>query len=604
MAIKRNGHVNIFHSIRRLWSKLRTNRRRQIWSLFVLMIFASFAEVISIGAVIPFLGVVTSPDLIFQQAKAQPLIRYLEINQPEQLLWPLTVVFVAATVVSAAMRLVLLWAQTRLGHAIGGDLSIDVYERTLYQPYATHINSNSGDVISAIAHKVNVIVNQVVLPLLIISSSAVIIISIVFALIMINPFVAASIILIFGLIYSAVVLFTKNKLIKYSRQVSELSAKLIKAMQEGLGGIRDILIDGTQSTYCKIFRDADLPLRQANANIQMIAGSPRFFIESIAMVLIAIIAYVEANKGAGITTAIPILGALALGAQRLLPVFQQSYSAWSSLRGGQFSLNETLDLLDQPVSLHLQSPRAAPLPFLKSVSLKQVTFKYTNEALPVLSNVSLEIPKGYRVGFVGNTGSGKSTITDIFMALLLPTSGCLLVDDVPITNENFRAWQAHIAHVPQSIFLTDNTIAENIAFGIQREKIDYKRLEWAASQAQISETIDLLPNKYQTMVGERGVRLSGGQRQRLGIARALYKRAKVIILDEATSALDSETENSVMNAIDEINEEVTMLIVAHRLTTLRKCDLIVELSGGMIKASGTYKEVIVNKLAVNNVSSA
>jgi ABC-type multidrug transport system fused ATPase/permease subunit len=558
------------------------------------MIFTSIAEVISIGAILPFLSAVTSPNLIIQNPQLQPLIIYFDLNTPSQVLAPLTILFVAAVIVSAGMRLILLWFQTKLGHAIGADLSFDVYERMLYQPYAVHINSNSGDIISTIANKVNVIVNQVVLPLLIIASSAVIIASIGGVLVMIDPIVAAAVALVFGFIYFVIVLLTKNTLIRNSRQISDLSNKVIRAMQEGLGGIRDILIDGTQKSYCKMFSDADLPLRQASANTQIIAGSPRFVIEAIGMISIAIVAYVVAGTGAGIVQAIPTLGALAVGAQRLLPVLQQAYSAWSSLRGGQATLSDTLELLDQPVSSNTDVQRITPLPFQKSIVLKHVSFKYAPEGPLVLSDINLEIPKGSRVGFVGNTGSGKSTIMDLIMTLLTPTSGYLIIDDLPITEQNSREWRAHISHVPQYIYLTDNTIAENIAFGIDRDEIDMTRVERAAREAQISQLVESLPEKYQTIVGERGVRLSGGQRQRLGIARALYKKADVLIFDEATSALDSDTESSVMDAIDRINLDVTVLIVAHRVTTLRNCDLIIELEGGKIKAEGSYAQVIVD----------
>jgi ATP-binding cassette subfamily B protein len=249
-------------------------------------------------------------------------------------------------------------------------------------------------------------------------------------------------------------------------------------------------------------------------------------------------------------------------------------------------------LLDQPLPDYADLPPAKPLPFHKFIGFNQLSFQYSPQTPLVLKNIDLTIPKGSRVGFIGKTGSGKSTLLDIVMGLLLPTEGMIEIDRQPITMGNYRAWQAHIAHVPQAIFLADSTVEVNIAFGIPLDQIDHERIRQAARQAQIADIIESWPNQYQTFVGERGIRLSGGQRQRIGIARALYKRADVIIFDEATSALDNETEQAVIEAIEVLNEDITILIVAHRLTTLRNCTLIVELGDGEIKRTGTYQEIV------------
>jgi ATP-binding cassette subfamily B protein len=304
--------------------------------------------------------------------------------------------------------------------------------------------------------------------------------------------------------------------------------------------------------------------------------------EALGMLLIASLAYSLAQQVDGIAKAIPYLGALALGAQRLLPVLQQAYGSWAQINSGQASLKDTLELLDQPLPDYVNQS-ITQLPFNQSIILKQLSFRYGEQAPYVLNQLNLTITKGSRVGFIGTTGSGKSTLLDIVMGLLEPTNGLLEIDGRPITSANNRAWQSHIAHVPQAIFLADSTIEENIAFGIPRDQIDLSRVKQAAAQAQISETIESWPKQYQTFVGERGIRLSGGQRQRIGIARALYKQADVIIFDEATSALDSETEQAVMEAIKGLSMELTILIIAHRLTTLKDCTEIVELHKGSVK---------------------
>jgi ATP-binding cassette subfamily B protein len=273
-------------------------------------------------------------------------------------------------------------------------------------------------------------------------------------------------------------------------------------------------------------------------------------------------------------------------------VLQQIYTAYINLKGNQTSTQDALDLLDQPAPVQASKQQVKPMVFENSIVLNDLGFRYAPEGPWILRHINLEITKGSRVGFVGVTGSGKSTLLDIIMGLLAPTEGFLLIDGAAVGRENTRAWHAHISHVPQAIFLADTSIAENIAFGVPPEQIDLDRVRYAAHQAQIALTIEDWSAGYNTLVGERGVRLSGGQRQRIGIARALYKQANVIIFDEATSALDNETEASVMQTIEALGRDVTVLIIAHRLTTLKNCDLIVELGGGSVKATGSYEQMM------------
>lgn len=576
----------------RLWGHMSSRRRTQFGGLFVLMVLASFAEVLSIGAVLPFLGVLTAPEWAWRHPLAQPLVRALGITEPRQLLLPLTVVFAGAALISGGARLALLWVQTRLSHAVGADFSISIFRRTLYQPYAVHVARNSSEIIAAIANKTTVVVYQILWPVLIIVSSIMILITILAALVAIEPVVAITAFVGFGAIYVLVIALTRKRLASYSQGISRDQGKVFKALQEGLNGIRDVLIDGTQATYCQHYRDADLPLRRAQAGSQIIGNSPRYGIEALGMVFIAALAYTLSGRPSGVAGAIPTLGALALGAQRLLPVLQQTYSSWASMRSGEQTLRDTLDLLDQPLPEDVDLPVPWPIAFRREIAFNHLTFRYAPHAPWVLRGISFSIPKGGRVGFIGTTGSGKSTLLDLLMGLLHPTEGTLTIDGVVVAPQNQRAWRVHIAHVPQAIFLADTTIAENIAFGIPRDQIDYSRVRTAAQKAQIAQTIESWVHQYSTPVGERGVRLSGGQRQRIGIARALYKQADVIVFDEATSALDSDTESAVMEAIESLSDELTIIIVAHRLSTLKKCTQVIELGDGLIRRSGTYQEII------------
>ena len=576
----------------RLWVHIQPLRRRQVKLLAALMVIASFAEIISIGAVIPFLAILTTPETALRYPVVVFLMQILAVDSSHQLFLPLTIIFCFAALISGGLRLALLLAQTKVGNAIGADLSGDIYRKTLYQPYEYHISNSSSDAISMLTSKVNTLVNQIVLPVLTLTSSLFLTFAILITLISIDPKAALVAIFGFGSIYLFITKITKRAVLENSSKLSQGSSRVIKVLQEGLGGIRDVLIDRSQEAYCLAYEKADLSQRRASAYIQVVAGTPRYVLETLGMILIAVLAFFMSEQKGGIANSIPMLGALALGAQRLLPLMQLSYSSWTTVRGGQASLNDALALMDQKMPEYFYLPVASPISLSRSIDLNGVSYRYNNQAPWILENFSLSIPKGSRIGFIGATGSGKSTLLDLIMGLLLPTNGFISLDGIPLTEANKSAWHRHIAHVPQSIFLTDNTVAENIAFGIPYEAIDFERLQDVSRLALLDSTIESFPDKYRNIVGERGVRLSGGQRQRIGIARALYKRADVIILDEATSALDNKTESAVMDALNGLGSDVTILVVAHRLTTLSKCDLIIEISGGAISRCGSYEEII------------
>ncbi len=336
-----------------------------------------------------------------------------------------------------------------------------------------------------------------------------------------------------------------------------------------------------------------------------IGGSPRPIMEAFGMIVIAALAYGLSRKPSGVATALPLLGTLALGAQRLLPALQQSYSAWVTIAGCQAALATTIELLRQPLPAEMLQPSPEPLAMREAISFRHVRFRYTSDGPWVLDDLNFAIKRGSRVGFVGSTGSGKTTTLDLLMGLLLLESeGDLLVDGEAISGARVRAWQRSIAHVPQSIYLADRTIAENIAFGVARANIDPERVAVAARQAQLTEFIDSCREGYDTRVGERGVRLSGGQRQRVGIARALYRQASVLVFDEAASALDNVTEQSVMDAISSLNRDLTIVLIAHRLTTIQRCDLIFELERGRLVAQGSYEQLIVSSPSFRRMARA
>lgn len=575
-----------------LWRKFPKRRQRHFYFLLILMILSSFAEVVSIGAVLPFLGVLTAPDQIFQHSIFQPFVQFLKLTESSQLILPVTIIFIAAVLVSSAIRLLLLYVMTRLSYAAGSDISIDIYRRTLYQGYLVHVSRNSSEIINSITRKAKAVSGSFIMPILSIISSVMMIVSILSALLIIDTAITLSVFMGFGILYWIIAFYNRVQVKNNSKCIASQSTLMIKSLQEGLGGIRDVLIDGSQEFYCSIFRNSETELRKAAAKNKFIGASPRYVMEAIGMTLIAIFAYIATQEQGGVGTVIPVLGTLALAAQRVLPAIQQIYSSYNSIKGSKYSLKDVIALLEQQLPYYSSEMPPIPIKFNKSIVLKNISFRYRSDLPWVLKDFNLTLNKSKHIGFIGVTGSGKSTLLDIVMGLLSQTQGEMLIDDQVITNKNYRSWQAHIAHVPQSVYLSDNSIEENIAFGSAIEKIDGNRVIKAAKQAQILELVESLPDGFQTRIGERGVRLSGGQRQRIGIARALYKRASVLIFDEATSALDNETESSIMQTIKNLDKDLTVLIIAHRLTTLKDCDQIVKLGVNNTVEILEYKEII------------
>lgn len=577
----------MYKNIKKLWIFIGKRRRFQFKLLMILMIFSSFAEVLTIGAVFPFFKALMEPQKIFENPILRPLFNMLNVTSSGEVILTVTILFCIAVVLASATRIFFTWISVRLSFAMGTDLSNDIYRRTLYQPYEVHVSRNSSDIINGIWIKVSEVIFYVLMPVLTLISSTILALTIVITLMLVTPGIALIAMGGLGLIYGIIIKFTKGKLKAGSIVIAEESNNIIKNLQEGLSGIRDVLIDGSQETFCNTYKKTNSFLRHAQGNTQIIGQIPSFALTSLGMILIAFLSYKLTISG-GFASAMPSLAALTLGLQRLLPNAQQLYASWTTMNGSQASLRDVIVFLEQPYPNHINQPIES-LPFNKEIVLNDVSFKYNQEKSWVLNKFNLIIRKGSRVGFIGTTGCGKSTLLDIVMGLLKPTEGNLIVDGQTITETNCRAWQTHISHVPQNVFLADNTIESNIAFGVPPHLIDKEKVKIAAEKAQLANIIETWPDKYETRVGERGVQLSGGQCQRIGIARALYKEAGVIILDEATSALDGDTEKEVIASIEALSTDITILVIAHRLNTLDFCTEIIELGqGGIIKSKTVH----------------
>jgi ABC-type multidrug transport system fused ATPase/permease subunit len=573
--------------LRRIWDFLSRRRRLQLAVLLLVMLASGLAELVSLGAVLPFLAVLSNPQQLWQQPLIQGLVLRVGYSQPQQLVLPATAAFALAAVMAAVIRLLNLWLNGRLAAAVGSDLSCEAYRRTLCQPYQVHVQRNSSTLITAITDHIGATV-QALNAVLQIVSAFVVTIGLLLGLLLIDWLVALSTAGLFGMAYALVVAMSRRQLHQNSVRIAAAANQRVKALQEGLGAIRDVLLDDSQATYLEVYRRADRPQRQLESMNMFISTFPRYALEALGLVAIALLGLLLVMQRGSGPAVIPLLGALALGAQRLLPALQQIYSGWASIKSWSACLAAVIELLEQ--ALPQQHAVAEPLALQKSLRLQGVRFRYAPELPEVLHGLDLEIRRGERIGLIGSTGSGKSTLVDLLMGLLVPSCGRLLVDGQdlhdPAHAERLAGWRAAVSHVPQSIYLADSSIAENIAFGVPLHAIDLDRVKQAAEQAQISGFIESSPEGYCSFVGERGIRLSGGQRQRIGIARALYKRANILVLDEATAALDNATEQAVMDAVACLSLELTIVMIAHRLSTVAGCDHVIRLDNGRIAAQG------------------
>jgi len=547
------------------------------------MVVSGGAELLTLGAIFPFLSVLSNPQELWRQSWVQALAKQAGLNSASQILLPVTLGFALSAVIVALIRLINIGLNVRLAAAVGSDLSSEAYLRTLCQPYEVHVQRNSASVITSITTQIPQVVTALNALFNMISSAAISIWLIV-GLLLIDTKVALVSAALFAVIYSVLAFRSSRELLANSEKIAKANIQRLKALQEGLGSVRDVLLDGSQATYLQIYQRADRPSRQLEAKNLFIQSYPRYILEASGMVAIALLGWflvMQMGRGPGV---IPFLGVIALGAQRLLPALHSVYAGWAALKSYNSALYGVLEMLSQALPPQLSA--ASPMPLSEIIQMQGIHFRYSPILPEVLRGLNLQIRRGERIGLIGVTGSGKTTLVDLLMGLLRPTAGRFLVDGAdlhdPLHPERLVAWRAGIAHVPQTIYLADSSIAENIAFGIPRKLVDISKVRQAASQAKIAEFIESLPEGYNTFVGERGIRLSGGQRQRIGIARALYKSASIIVLDEATSALDHVTEESVMSSVESLNKDLTIVMIAHRLTTVQRCDRIVCLSGGLI----------------------
>jgi ABC-type multidrug transport system fused ATPase/permease subunit len=556
-------------------------RRRQFAFVLALMLTGAVAELVTVGAVVPFLTLLANPGGFGDLPLAGSLLGGMP---PADRLLAATAFLMAAALAAGAVRLQLAWSSQRFVYRLGHELSVEIQRRVLGQPYSWHVAHNSREIVASL-EKVQIMSSAVALQFMQSLSAAVLALFIVAALVAIDPPTALASAGALAFIYLAVSIVGRRLLGRNSRTVASAFSERVGLVQESLGGIRDVIIDNAQGVYLEAFRKVDSDYSRARAANSFIGTAPRFVIEAAGIVVIAAASLLLAGRQGGFAVALPVLGALALGAQRLLPLVQQIYFGWSSIRGNRKVTDDILRLLALPVPDDDGDGDGdgggPPLPLDREIRMEGVRFTYPGRAEAALDGVSLSVARGARVALVGTTGSGKSTLADIMMGLIEPDEGRVTVDGAPLAS---AGWRRSIGHVSQSVFLADSSIERNIAFGTAPGGIDRARAVEAARLAQLHDFIESLPQGYETRVGERGVALSGGQRQRLGLARALYKGAPVLVLDEATSALDEATEAAVLESLDLLcaARGLTIVMIAHRLHPAFRADQVVRLEKGRI----------------------
>ena len=582
-----------------IWRHISRRRKWQALVSVVLTLAGGVAEIISLGAVVPFIAVLTAPEQALQNPMASRIAGWAGISAPREMIIPLSLLFCVAAIVAGILRVAQLWFNIRFAQVVGSDLCAEVFRRTLYQPYTFHLDQNTSSLLALVLGKVGAVTSGIQ-SVLIFGTSVFLGMSIVGALLSINAPVAMATASLLACFYFLFARQSRFSLQKNSEIQARDTVHFVKVLQESLGGIRDVILDNNQEVFLDIFRKSQRSAAAAASKNYVIGSIPRFVLEPVALLVLVGVAAVLSFSGTALATMLQLMGVLVFGAQRLMPALQQAYQMYSQILGNNEATHEVLVVLRQPLSSGAFAAAPPSMPFLKEICLQQLSFRYGAATPLVLDRVDLRIPKGSRIGFVGKTGGGKSTTVDLIMGLLLPTGGAIRVDGVELIGDRMRAWQRSVAHVPQSIFLADVSLAENIAFGVPLPSIDFALVQHAARQAQIDEFIEQQALKYQARVGERGVRLSGGQRQRIGIARALYKRASVLIFDEATSALDSETEQAVMQSIEQLSRELTIILISHRVTTVERCEAVYEVAGGKIRLVDDVRRV---NLSIGAVSS-
>ena len=580
-------------TFKKIFDLLSRSERKQVLYLLIMILFMALLDAVGVASIMPFIAVLTNPNFIESNIFIKNLFNYSNafgVETNEQFLFALGILVFFLLVFSLAFKALLTYFQLRFSSMCQYGLSKRMMERYLNQPYTWFLNRHSADIGKTILSEVGLIISKGLIPIMNIITYGTVSFALLVLLILNDPKFALIACSSLSLTYFFIYRLTRGFLMRIGQERVKANQARFKIVTEAFNAAKELKVGSLEKAFLEKFSVPAKILAQHSAIAGSIGSLPRFALEIIAFggMLLLILFMMAQNT---FTNVLPLIGLYAFAGYRLIPALQQIYAALTQLRfvsSSLTSIHNDFKSLDTKVIQKSEDT----LTLTKSINLKDLYYQYPNSIKTTIKNINLNIPAYSTVGVVGSTGSGKTTIVDIILGLLQAQKGELKVDDIAIDKNNLATWQRSIGYVPQDIFIADDTLASNIAFGIDKKDINQEYVQLAAKIANIHDFVKKLPNEYQTSVGERGVRLSGGERQRIGIARALYRNPQVLILDEATSALDNLTEQSVMKEIHKIGNNKTIIMIAHRLSTVKKCDIIFYLEKGELKAQGTYEELI------------
>ena len=581
-------------SVKQLLAMLSRKERRKFYLLACAIIAMAFSEVAGIGSISPFLSVATNPDIIEENDFLRFIYERIEFETFNSFVAFLGVGVVVLILLRNATAAIVKFMEVRFGQMRNHSLSTRLLAKYLSHPYVFFLNHNTSELSQNVLSEVQILVNRFLIPCIELLARSVVAIAIIVFLVILNPMIAGLTTLTLGGAYSLVYILARKKLHRLGKKRLNMNRERYKIASEAFGGIKDVKLLGKEHVFIEEYKRPSRAMARAMAANEVIAAMPRFALETFAFSAVVLLISFLSLRG-DLDQAIPLVGVYALAGYRLMPTMEQIFRHFAKIRGAQAVVEKLYGYLNAGVEdvRRYKSADIEPLKFNNSIELKDVRFRYPNTDVDVVRTHHLSIARNSVVGFVGPTGCGKTTLVDLILGLLFPVDGHISVDDIPVTKDNVKRWQANLGYVPQHIYLSDDTVAQNIAFGVPRKDIDLDRVRHVVQMANLQDFVENeLPNAYDTIVGERGVRLSGGQRQRIGIARALYTDPSVLIMDEATSALDGITEQAIMEAIDTLAGKKTIILIAHRLSTLKDADCIFMMKKGEIVNSGVFEKLI------------
>ena len=582
-------------TLKKLIYILTPRERRGALLLLLMILLMAFLDMLGVASIMPFITVLANPEIIETNGLLKNVFvasKIFGIETEQQFIFILGIAVFVLLVFSLAFKALTIYSQIRFSAMREYSIGKRLVEGFLNQPYSWFLNRHSADLGKTILSEVSLVISHGLKPIMNLITYSAIAIMIIILLVLVDPKLSLIVGFILGSAYGLIYKLTRSFLKRIGSERMKANEERFTTITEAFGAAKEIKVGGLEQIFTKRFSKPAKLSAQHASSAQLISNLPKFFLEAVAFGgMVLMVLYLISRNGTFVG-ALPIISLYAFAGYRLMPAIQQIYVSLSQLR----YIGSSLDSLYQDL-INIKSINSnykdKDLSLNKSISLNQINYYYPNSSRKALKNIKLNIPARTTVGFVGSTGSGKTTLIDVILGLYEAQQGTLEVDGEVIKEHNRRSWQRCIGYVPQQIFLADDTVEANIAFGTEYKDIDYDKVERVAKIANLHEfVINELPSKYKTTIGERGIRLSGGQRQRIGIARALYHNPQVLILDEATSALDNLTEQTVMEAVYNLGKNITIILVAHRLSTVKKCDIIFLLEKGELKGQGKFEELI------------